>query len=65
MRGFAFLTVFLAAGVFLLEHFSFWMTFVLMYLSGMLIVVCVAFIGRRQSSSSVGWADPVEVEQGK
>lgn len=47
----------------LLTNFSLWVSVVAVYLSGMLVVACVAFLGRRKAQLYENWEETPDVER--
>ena len=62
MRLFAFVMALLGVFVYLLSHFSFWVAFFAIYMTGMLTVALIAGFGKHQTSSQVVWNESVEAD---
>lgn len=65
MIFFAALMFFCGLFVFLLSLFPLWTSVIATYLSGMFVVACVAFLGRKKAQLYEAWEEVADVESAK
>lgn len=65
MIFFAILILFCGLFVFLLSLFPLWTSLIATYLSGMFVVACVAYVGRKKAQLYEVWEEVADVESAK